>query len=529
MRRIGRIICMVMFTMYCASSDGAVVQRTNTYTTTTTTTGGTVSAANRPTTAARTNFVSTAPVIVSSADSNQGDDTSEPENPEPIEEETEDQIIIENKTSQFDIVLNSYGASTGEDTSSSELEALIRQQRAALDTQDSLNLTTNYFQQGNNTCDLDLRKCMQNKCGDDFTGCSGDTDTSWGNKMDSCRRDTECTGKEFSAFAAEIKSDRDMNARLKSYNSIIDCGTRYNDCILAQCGSNFSKCLGKTAGDDAIRACKTIADNCKEQDSGLSGRVMTVFSELRQDAEIQVSKDEARLYELRDLISNQCEMLGAMFDERTFSCVYTIEFYAGDDLTLFASKKGYAGGTFNCTPDWFGIDITTFMENAYRATREQTSATSALLGAGLGTAVGAVTSGAIGRAIDTKKASNALKDAEKESESTSSDTTEKQENDKTQNSTSEEQISTGNPSNNNGQQISASLRQEGEINSIQFDIPDNILNTISTNTTNTANAKTSGDTGGGTNSLRAGGSGVDSGYSRTEIQSSILQKVEQTE
>lgn len=161
MRRIGRIICMVMFTMYCASSDGAVVQRTNTYTTTTTTTGGTVSAANRPTTAARTNFVSTAPVIVSSADSNQGDDTSEPENPEPIEEETEDQIIIENKTSQFDIVLNSYGASTGEDTSSSELEALIRQQRAALDTQDSLNLTTNYFQQGNNTCDLDLRKCMQ--------------------------------------------------------------------------------------------------------------------------------------------------------------------------------------------------------------------------------------------------------------------------------------------------------------------------------------------------------------------------------
>ena len=203
MRRIGRIICMVMFTMYCASSDGAVVQRTNTYTTTTTTTGGTVSAANRPTTAARTNFVSTAPVIVSSADSNQGDDTSEPENPEPIEEETEDQIIIENKTSQFDIVLNSYGASTGEDTSSSELEALIRQQRAALDTQDSLNLTTNYFQQGNNTCDLDLRKCMQNKCGDDFTGCSGDTDTSWGNKMDSCRRDTECTGEEFSAFAAD--------------------------------------------------------------------------------------------------------------------------------------------------------------------------------------------------------------------------------------------------------------------------------------------------------------------------------------
>ena len=84
-----------------------------------------------------------------------------------------------------------------------------------------------------------------------------------------------------------------------------------------------------------------------------------------------------------------------MFDERSLDCVYTVNFYAGNDSTLYASKKAYAGGTFECTPNWFGVDVTTFKENAYRLTREQTSASSAMLGSGVGVAVGAVTSGVV--------------------------------------------------------------------------------------------------------------------------------------
>ena len=141
---------------------------------------------------------------------------------------------------------------------------------------------------------------------------------------------------------------------------------------------------------------------------------MQAFGALRENAEIMVQRDEARLYELRDLMAETCNRLGAAFDERTLDCVYTVNFYAGDDNTLFASKKRYAGSTFDCTPNWFGIDVTTFMENAMRLTREQTAASSAMLGAGVGTAVGTITSGALDRAIDRGKAENALKDAEKD-------------------------------------------------------------------------------------------------------------------
>lgn len=373
----------------------------------------------------RGNAVSSRPTVSTSLNQTTGrmptvttDNNQTVDNPQQ-DEETEENVsepTIENKSSQFDTILSSSSASD-KDSSADNLAELIRQQRAELDSQDAISTANAAIKLGNqNACDMGLRACMQEKCGTDFTKCSGDTDTSWGNKMDACRRDLNCTGEEYRLFASEIKSDRDMNARLASYNAVINCGNQYNDCIMTECGTTFSKCLGKSAGDAAIAKCKTIADNCKQQDSGLASRTMQVFGNLRQNAEVQVQKDEERLYELRDQMQQQCTALGAMFDERTFSCVFTVNFYAGEDSTLYASKKLYAGDVFSCTPNWFGIDVTTFMENAYRLTREQKSASSALLGAGLGVAAGAITSGAIDRAIDTKKAENALKDAKEEHE-----------------------------------------------------------------------------------------------------------------
>lgn len=409
MRTLSHAICITVIALFATSSNGAVVQR-----------GTTTSAASRPTVATRTNITSRMPTMsISPSQSTPTTETEDNEEEETVEEdaEVEEEIVIENKSSQFDEVLGSTSTSAT-DSSSTELAEMIQRQRAALDAQDATNTATQTMQtalaSGQNACDIGLRKCMQGKCGNDFSKCSGDTDTSWGNKMDSCRRETECSGEEYRMFASEIKADRDMNASLASYNAVIDCGNRYNDCIMTQCGVTFSKCLGKAAGDAAIAACETIAKNCTQQDNGLANRTMQVFATLRQDAEKQVQKDEERLYDLRDQMAEQCRMLGAMFDERSLDCVYTVEFYAGDDSALYASKKAYAGNTFDCTPNWFGIDVTTFMENAYRLTRTQTSATSSLLGSGLGTAAGALTSGAIDRAIDTQKAESALKDAKKE-------------------------------------------------------------------------------------------------------------------
>lgn len=342
---------------------------------------------------------------------------SEPEKSD-TENTTTDDVVITDKSAQFASAVSSSGTTASNNSADTELAEQIRRQRAALDAADTTNTAnasaTKSSVSGQNACDATLRACMQNKCGNDFTKCSGDTDTTWGTKMDTCRRDTECTGNEYKLFATEIKADRDLNALLASYNKILDCGNRYNKCITNQCGNTYSKCLGKSAGDNAISACASIADECRAADSGLASRTMGAFATLRQGAEVQIQSDEKRLYALRDQMATVCKRLGAMFDERSLDCVYTVNFWAGDSDVPYASKKAYAGATFDCDQNWFGIDITTFKENAYRLTRSQKSATAGMLGAGVGVATGAITSGAIGRAIDTQKAKNALKDAEKE-------------------------------------------------------------------------------------------------------------------
>lgn len=388
----------------------------------------------RPTTATRTNQTARMPTMsISSSQQNTSSSTATEETTEPEETPEEETVVIEDKSSQFETILSDSSSSTT-DSSDSTLADLIEKQKAAYAAQDAINTsnakTQNALVSGQNACDTGLRKCMQEKCGNDFSKCKGDTDTTWGNKMDSCRRDTTCSGEEYSIFASEIKADRDTNAKLSSYNAVIDCGNKYNECIINKCGTTFSNCLGKTYGDAAIKECETIAKNCTQQDSGLAARVMEVFGTLRVNEEGQIKKDEERLYELRDLMRTQCSRLGALFDERSLDCVYTVKFYAGDDGTLYSSKKAYAGTSFNCTPNWFGIDVTTFKENAYRLTRSQTSATSSLMGAGLGVAAGAITSGAINRAIDRQKAENALDKAKDEYEENYGDQASKSESSK---------------------------------------------------------------------------------------------------
>lgn len=321
-------------------------------------------------------------------------------------------VVVDNKTSQFDDVFTDLGAKTA-DTTSADLADRVRRQRALLDNKgkaDTSGGSKSSGVTGANACDADLRKCMSEKCGSDFTKCAKDSTTIWGEKIDSCRRKTTCSGHEYSLLAPEILADRDFNERMSYYNSVISCGNRYNQCIFAECGTTLEKCLSKSDGDRAVSKCGSVAKECKEQDSGLAARVMSVFGDLRTVAQKQAKADEARLYELRDLMRTQCNRLGAMFDERTLDCVYTVNFFSGDNSSNpTASKKLYAGDSFQCTPNWFGIDVTTFKENAYRLTRSQTAASSAMLGAGVGVAAGLVSSGALGRALDTQKAEKAAK------------------------------------------------------------------------------------------------------------------------
>ncbi len=332
----------------------------------------------------------------------------EPE-PEPVIEpdpEPEVPIIVDNKTSMFEDIMSDLGALES-DMSNDERAAAIRRQRALLDTP-SQESTAGVNMGRAGACDTNLRKCMMEKCGNDFTNCANDSTTIWGQKIELCRAKTECTADDYALIAPEILADRDMNVRMQHYNSVINCGNRYNNCIFTQCGTTLNKCLAKKDGDNAISKCASIANECKSMDNGLASRVMGVFGDLRKIATAQVQKDEARLYELRDLMRNQCNRFGAMFDERTLDCVYTVNFFAGEDRTLMASKKLYSGDTFQCNANWFGIDITTYIENAQRLTRSQKSASAAAFGAGAGTAAGLASSGAIGRALKTQRAEKAV-------------------------------------------------------------------------------------------------------------------------
>ena len=335
---------------------------------------------------------------------------------EPITEQQKIELIISNKSNQFESIIDSVMESAGEDNSFAEQ---IRRQRAALAASESGASASNAqkaaLASNSHTCDTGLRKCMSDLCGKDFTKCALDGDTDFGDKLNKCRKNVECSAQEFSLFGKEIKDDRDTNVRLASYNAVIDCGNNYNACIVNECGTTYSKCLGKDASNAAIKKCSIIALECQEADSGLVSRFGTAIGKLRENAEKDIKTDEERLYKLRDLMRNQCESLGAAFDERSFDCVYTVEFYAGANQSApLASRKAYAGDSFVCTQEWFGVNTTTAQENAYRETRSQTAASSAMLGSGLGVAAGALSSGAIDRAIDTTKAKNAVKKAEKE-------------------------------------------------------------------------------------------------------------------
>ncbi len=314
--------------------------------------------------------------------------------------ESVEPIFVGNKANDFDSVLADLDAPGARDSAADARAEKIRQQREALNNQS--NAQSHAISTGANACDTGLRKCMAEKCGADFTKCEKDNETTWENKLESCRSKTTCTAHEYTLLSPEIKADRDINVKMAFYESVLNCGNRYNKCITSNCGENFEKCISKSDGDAAIKKCDNIAKECKQQDNGMPQRVMNIFGTLRTEKTNAIKDDEKRLYELRDLMRKSCEKFGAMFDERTLDCVYTVNFFAGEDGTKMASKKLYAGDAFQCTPNWFGIDVTTFKENAYRLTRSESAASSAAFGAGLGTAAGLYTSGALTRRIDEK-------------------------------------------------------------------------------------------------------------------------------
>ncbi|MDR0967493.1 MAG: hypothetical protein LBL75_01525 [Rickettsiales bacterium] len=310
-----------------------------------------------------------------------------------IPAETTSVFAIDN--SRFDRFNAVFGDAGGDAVGTdSGLKDLITAQRAAAGTTDiSGDVGMTLKSGGYNSCDTDLRQCMKDKCGDNFIDCAGDDTTVWSSKIESCGATAKCSGAEMTMFAPEVLSDRDMAVKLAEFDHTKTCGVDYRDCMVRECGKTFDKCLGKNYGDAAIKACQGIADSCADVDTGFAARMMQVFADNRISAETRITKLDAALYDLRDSISKKCTGAGMLFDERAFDCVASVSLYSAEDGATMASQKLYAGDTFDCTENWFGVDITTYLENSLRRDRELTGAADAMMGAGLGSAAAAVTSG----------------------------------------------------------------------------------------------------------------------------------------
>lgn len=399
---IGRVIVFAMMAVAPQVSSAAVVQRGT----------QTRAPATRPSSAAGIRAAGTIQNTTT---------TPAPVPDEPAVDDTPvDEIVVMDKSAQFQESFDTAFDSETDSAAAARAES-IRRQRDEYDRQDRAESAA-ATRQGANACDTGLRSCMAEKCGKDFGQCAGDGDTDWGIKMDACRATVQCTGHEYQLLSAEIKADRDANATLANYQATVNCGNEYNSCLVTECGATFRDCWGKTAGDAAIAKCGQKYKSCLTTDNGLAARAGEVLSTLRVDAEKQVQADEKRLYALRDEMAQACARLGAMFDERSLVCVYTVNFFANNSSTPYASKKLYAGGTFNCDQNWFGVNVTTFKENALRETETQRAVISGVMGSGLGTAAGMASSGMFNRAIDRQKAENAVK-KEKETQAAAGNTT----------------------------------------------------------------------------------------------------------
>ncbi|MDR2269229.1 MAG: hypothetical protein LBD94_03540, partial [Rickettsiales bacterium] len=235
------------------------------------------------------------------------DEISNDPDPGPDPDPVEPQLEVENKSSDF---AEKFGLtmSAGDET---PLQKMIREQREKM----GMGVASDNGQQGTKSaqakigedtavqCDKNLRDCMAGKCGDtDFSKCYNDSDTDWGSKINSCRRDTKCTGEEFAALSVEINADRKQNYELAGFNETINCGKTYNACIRDICGNDeytrciarngaptkckdfaksYEKCWSKSGGDNAIAACEKEYKKCQEADSGLQSRAMEVFANLR--------------------------------------------------------------------------------------------------------------------------------------------------------------------------------------------------------------------------------------------------------
>jgi hypothetical protein len=248
-------------------------------------------------------------------------------------------------------------------------------------------------------CETELNTCVIGDCGSDLQKCNDDTDAIWSARFQKCRAKTSCTGAEIGVYGDIIKEDIRVDAKISLMNLIISCNNEYSNCLQTQCATTdarsligggavvgFNGCVTQAKINSALNYCKPVYDRCRPYDSGIQARFTNMMATLRVEKEKRIAELQKELDVMLPQMRQLCRDSGASFDERSGNCVFTafLSVEAQGRRYTPASKMVMPGSQYQCTDQWFGVDVTQYLQNAIYSTIQQKSSVAALMGAGLG-------------------------------------------------------------------------------------------------------------------------------------------------
>jgi outer membrane protein OmpA-like peptidoglycan-associated protein len=254
-------------------------------------------------------------------------------------------------------------------------------------------------------CENELMNCVVEDCGADFQKCTGDGDGVWSARFQKCRVKTSCTGAELSVYGDIIREDIKVDSQIRLMQLIIQGNNAYSRCLQNQCATTqgtplegmigFNACVTQGRINAALTACQAVYEKFRPYDSGLQARFTSMMGMLRAEKEKRIAELQKELDAMMPKMRDECKRAGAVFDDRSGECVFTafLSVEANGRRYTPASKKIVPGSQFQCTDQWFGVDVTTYLKNAISLTVEQKTASAAFMGAGLGVGASVLTSG----------------------------------------------------------------------------------------------------------------------------------------
>lgn len=237
------------------------------------------------------------------------------------------------------------------------------------------------------SCDETWRQCLQGSdvCGTNYILCTTLSPIEFSNRISVCpKKIGDCTVSN--ATVKEVINNKDDYMKVSKADSILECGETMSNCIMDICGKGFTKCAKSISV--AKTNCGYIADECSRVDPALWVRTATALNFAKGQMNAEITKIENRMAEIESELRAECSKNNFAFDSSKMQCIGVVDFNAMG--MVLQSKRMSAGSVGNCSDEFFGLDITTYRQNAANETIKQKTVSNTISGAMLGMGVGSL-------------------------------------------------------------------------------------------------------------------------------------------